>query len=183
MIVLFLLLGDCIEFAAGSRNQYKSEHNNKWDCVRGGGKWVEFSSFFDIHGGINSEQQCAEFQRQNPNVRTRWAIPYRSYELSSLKADLEENKRCLILPPPVKCKVAPTSRPNHLGNGEDVVALRHTWILPYSAIGERKRCVFRIRYAKVWSNFSLLINIIIFMENLLLPIFCPLSRSHTQLFI
>lgn len=119
---------------------------------------MEFSSFFDLHHEIKNEQQCTEFQRQNPNVRTRWAIPYISFVLPLLKANLEENKRCLILPPPVKCKVAPTSRPNHLGNGEDVVALRHTWILPYSAIGEEKRCVFRIRYAKNRAKFSLLVT-------------------------
>ena len=143
--IMFLLSGSCFEFAKPRNEKHKSSHNNKWDCVRGGGKWVEFSSFFEIHSASNTKEKCAEFGRRNPHLRIRWAIPHFTFGLKDLHPTIELNKRCLILPPPVKCEVAPTSRPNHLGNGEAKVALRHTWILPYSAIGERKRCVFRIR--------------------------------------
>lgn len=133
-----------------SQFNWKSEHNNEWDCIRAGGQWVSMSNFFDIDEKSRSEQQCNQYQTANPDIRTRWAIPYRSSGIQYINTNLGDTaKACLILPPKVKCKVAPTSRPNHLGNGENVIALRHQWILPYTPTGRTLRCVYRIRYAYI----------------------------------
>ena len=104
------------------------------------------SNFLELNLQMNTKQKCDQYQASNPDIRTRWAIPYRSYYFKYYNSDLEKAKTCLVLPPKVKCKVAPTSRPNHLGNGDGVVALRHQWILPYSPSGRTYRCVYRIRY-------------------------------------
>lgn len=130
----------------GGHWDYKSEHNNGPECAQAGGTWVEFSNFLEILDDMNTQQKCASYQNSNPNIRTRWAIPYRSYYYKLYVADIEKSKRCLVLPSKVKCKVAPTSRPNHLGNGENVIALRHQWILPYFPSGKSQRCVLRLRF-------------------------------------
>ncbi|XP_028403206.1 protein DD3-3-like isoform X2 [Dendronephthya gigantea] len=121
-----------------SRIKY-DEHNNAFACSQGGGKWLEYSNFLEILPNINTEGECKSYDRGNPNIRTRWAIPY-------FPGDIKHKVMCLVLPPKVKCSVAPTSRPNHLGNGENVIAMRHQWILPYFPSGETQRCVFRLRY-------------------------------------
>ena len=106
------------------------------------------SNFLEKNPQMDTEQKCNSYQASNPGIRTRWGIPYRSYGIERLNPNLEQAKACLILPPKVKCEVAATSRPNHLGNGDNVVALRHQWILPYSPGGYTYRCVYRIRYGK-----------------------------------
>ena len=137
--------GECL-VRQGPRWNHKSEFNNYWDCTREGGTWVMMSNFLELNLQMNTKQKCDQFQASNPDIRTRWAIPYRSYYFRYYNIDLEKAKTCLTLPPKVKCKVAPTSRPNHLGNGDNVIALRHQWILPYSPTGRTYRCVYRIRY-------------------------------------
>ena len=104
------------------------------------------SNFLELNVEMNTQQKCKTFQQNNPDIRTRWEIPFRSFFPRHFPSNLEQAKQCLILPPQVKCEVAPTSRPNHLGNGDAKEALRYQWILPYFPTGESQRCVFRIRY-------------------------------------
>lgn len=137
-----------------SRWSFKSKWNNALDCAREGGEWVLFSSCIDILCNITTEQQCNDYSKNFPHLPTRWGICYGSYGAKDFSSHLkmsQQKRRCMVLPPPPKCKVAPTSRPNHLGNGENVHALRHSWILPYMPRAAKynvsMRCVFRIRYA------------------------------------
>ncbi|XP_028418873.1 uncharacterized protein LOC114544422 [Dendronephthya gigantea] len=58
-----------------SRIKY-DEHNNAFACSQGGGKWLEYSNFLEILPNIRTEGECKSYDRGNPNIRTRWAIPY-----------------------------------------------------------------------------------------------------------
>ena len=67
----------------------------------------------------------------------------------ALGNDANAWKKCLVKLPKPECVRAPESRPNHLGNGENVVPLTYNWSLPHFPSGQAQRCVLRIRFVTV----------------------------------
>lgn len=118
--------------------KHYSTHNNKIDCEKDNGKWVEFRSYLEY---INkTKEECN-------GERLIWDIPYSSVTIDHLLGEDPENwKRCLVALDPPDCQQAPQSRPNHLGNGENVVPLSYDWTLPHFPSQLEQRCVLRIRY-------------------------------------
>ena len=121
------------------------KRTNRRDCTKGGGKWMVFSNFLEKMTKYTSKSRCLRAStREAPTI---WAIPYRS-------ADIDKRylmKQCLVKLPPPKCKLAPYSRSNHLGNGEGATPLTFDWHIPYFPSRQTQRCVLRIRYR---GNFS-----------------------------
>lgn len=73
-------------------------------------------------------------------IRYVWGRPMRLDNSGSLKEE------CMVALNPPDCLESPFSRDNHLGNGENLEALRYDWILPYFPSGTKQRIVVRIRY-------------------------------------
>lgn len=122
--------------------RHASQYNNKVECEKNKGKWVEFSNYLEI-----TDKSKAECISGPGGERLIWAIPYRSEHIDQLKGDNPEQwKKCLVVPDPPDCRQTPYSRSNHLGNGEGVVPLSYDWTLPHFPSGEEQRCVLRIRY-------------------------------------
>lgn len=132
-------------YSSGSTYKHYSEKNNYRACMKVNGKWVMFSNFLEKMPQHKSRSSC--LAASTPAAPTIWDIPYRS-------ADIDERylpKQCLVKLPPPKCKLAPYSRSNHLGNGEGTNPLTFDWLIPYFPSKQTQRCVLRIRYG---SNFS-----------------------------
>lgn len=125
-----------------TRWRHCSQYNNENDCVENKGMWVNFHNFKEITNKTKDECTGAD---------VFWAIPYRPENLDQLEGeDSEQWKKCLVKLPKPDCKVAPRSRPNHLGNGENVVPLTYNWVVPHFPSGQEQRCVLRIRYVVVY---------------------------------
>ena len=138
------------KYSDGRSWKHTSVHNNRKECVGGGGKWTEFSQFLHILSQHKTKAACEA--ASTAKVPLIWAIPYRSEDLDRMDIDPNKWYKCLAKPHPPDCKEAPHSRPNHLGNGEGVKALTYDWVLPYiPQSGTKKeeyfKCVLRMRYA------------------------------------
>ena len=126
--------------------RHDSVHNNKIDCEKHKGYWIEFSNYLEISPLHTTEKQCsAASTNSTPLI---WAIPYRSEDIDKLKMTGDNIKslyKCLVALPPPDCKKAPYTRPNHLGNTVNVVTMNYTWVLPHFPSRKPQKCVLRIR--------------------------------------
>ena len=117
--------------------KYWSRWNNKKDCWDNGGHWLAVTKVLETHSSYASEAACnAASGKAAVGGVTLWWGPKIENKTSE----------CHTVPDAPKCSEAPWSRVNHLGNGRDAQANNFTWVLPYYAIPEDKRCVFRMRY-------------------------------------
>ena len=143
-------VGECVEKFSRS-NEYApySAHNNKADCQRYGGKWLEYTNYLEKAPQHTSKLECEAASKDG--IYYKWARPMGSIE-----------EECLVLLDAPECKQAPWSRDNHLGNGMNAQPLSYKWQIPYFPSGQEQRCVLRIRliftaFLCVMSNFYFLI--------------------------
>jgi hypothetical protein len=143
------------------RWRHASKYNNKVACEANKGKWINFHNYLEITNKTKNE--CK-------GDSVIWAIPYRSEHLDQLKGEDPENwRKCLVKLSKPDCKEAPTTRTNHLGNGEGIVPLTYNWVLPHFPSGLEQRCVLRIRYVVEWLIDTLIchqsVDIILLLYN------------------
>ena len=111
-------------YSDGRTWRHYSKYNNPSDCRKHGGMWFQFNSSLTVLHEVKSEQDCQSVASQS-GVNVKWVVPYVSAdETDQRDTDPEKWKRCIIPLPEPDCQPAPSSRPNHLGNGEGVEALQ-----------------------------------------------------------
>jgi hypothetical protein len=143
-----LFTEECLQYYNSKSDGFRhdSVHNNKAECENDQGFWVSFSNYLEEYPQFKTERECkAASSTKLPLI---WAIPYRSQDIDNLKmtdGNVESLKRCLVALDPPKCKKAPHTRTNHLGNAHNVVPLRYTWVIPHFPSGHEQKCVIRLR--------------------------------------
>jgi len=120
---------ECVEKWHNSQiDRHYSEHNNKDDCLKNGGKWTEFHNYLEILEDVTNKDEC--------NIKGHlWGRPI-----------FGSTEKCLVKLAPPECESSKYSRVNHLGNGKDVEPLSIKWKIPAFPSGKSQRCVLRIRY-------------------------------------
>ncbi|XP_046854923.1 protein DD3-3-like isoform X2 [Xenia sp. Carnegie-2017] len=141
--------GECLQYynTISDGFRHDSMYNNKLDCEKKGGFWVQFINYLEKKEEFDRKTDC--LAASTNDVRLIWAIPYRSEDIDDLRMSghsIESLRRCLVALDPPECYKAPYTRSNHLGNAHNVVPLNYTWVLPYFPSRRAQRCVFRIRY-------------------------------------
>ncbi|PAA56940.1 hypothetical protein BOX15_Mlig012640g1, partial [Macrostomum lignano] len=132
-------------FAADSgRRLWAVPENNEFDCAKNGGRFVAFYPYLEVASAIDNEAACSA-------RGYRWAVPHR-HRLSSLQP------ACLVPPPPLDCRLAPTTRDNHLGDKLGGGPVAYDWQLPNFPSGDAQRCVLRLRYNLTSSDSEQLIR-------------------------
>jgi len=126
---------ECVEKWPNT-NQYKhySQHNNKIDCEAANGEWLEFHNFLEKAPEFTTEDACKKANGNNKPTYI-WARPIYSYP-----------KVCLVALEKPYCAASGFSRDNHLGNADNLEAMRLDWKLPYFPSQAKQRCVARLRY-------------------------------------
>uniref|UniRef100_H2Z107 Uncharacterized protein n=1 Tax=Ciona savignyi TaxID=51511 RepID=H2Z107_CIOSA len=138
--------GECVEQLTGGGRKHWSNVNNAAQCADKGGQWTDYYGFLELAPTLTTEQACLA---ANTNAKRRAGVVYKwgkAYDQSKIVAHTTINDVCFVAPPPLECKQAGWSRVNHLGNSLEGVPLNYTWKIPHFPSGNKKRCVFRIRY-------------------------------------
>nr|XP_002122731.1 protein DD3-3-like [Ciona intestinalis] len=139
--------GECVEtFATGGGRKHWSTVNNASQCTDKGGQWVDYHNYLELAPTYTTEATCLAqntAEKTSAGIVYAWGKPYNQKKI----VDHETiNDACFVKPPVLDCKPAGWSRVNHLGNSLDGVPLNYTWKIPHFPSGNKKRCVFRIRY-------------------------------------
>ena len=167
-ILTSTLLGECLQYYPSKTDgfQHFSVYNNKLDCEKNKGFWVEYSNYLEEYPKYQTQKEC-EAAASSEKLPLIWAIPYRSEDIDNFKMtgdNVDSLKRCLVGLDKPDCKKTPYSRSNHLGNGRDVVPLRYTWTIPHFPSQSVQRCILRIRLVEFDRRTLLILSEILHSE-------------------
>ncbi|KAI0209873.1 Protein DD3-3 [Lamellibrachia satsuma] len=129
---------ECVEFWDATRKMRKhySSWDNKSECKKHGGAWVQLFNYLEKAPAYSSQAACESASRDG--IQYIWAVPYDSPDGTT--------RQCLVRLDEPTCQSAPWSRSNHLGNGRFGAANNITWVLPYFPSGKPQACILRVRY-------------------------------------
>jgi hypothetical protein len=125
----------CVENYGNDKTSWRhwSRWNNRNDCERNSGRWVEYWNYLEKANQFKDEASC-----ERNGIKYKWALPY--------DAKTPDSKECIVLLDAPVCRESSWSRTNHLGNDRNGEASRFQWELPHFPSNNLQKCVLRVRY-------------------------------------
>ena len=120
----------------GKDFKHDSIYNNEHDCTSHGGQWIEYHNYLEAAPQHKSQASCEA-------AGNKWVYAYRSDDYDDDEYTIK--KKCVVPLEKPKCRAAPYSRSNHLGNGYAITPLTYRWRLPNFPSQKEQRCFLRIR--------------------------------------